>query len=193
MMTTLDQVVDIRTLMIFRDKAPVEVDDGNARVISIRDIVAEWPPTFEELPLVEVTEAQLSQKLRATDIIMPARGTNYPARIFPDTNEVVFPVGQIYVIRTTSDNVLPDFLVWYLNSTSAQQAISSSVSGAVIKALNKSRLLQLGLEIPNLSTQHRIIRLQKLLDTRKKVSQEIDRLTSLEVQLACSKLLKDCP
>lgn len=84
---------------MFRDRATQDGGDGNACVLAIRDIVSRWPPDYDSLPRVPANDDQLADRLREGDILLPGRGSSYPARLFGGATLPVFTAGQVFVIR----------------------------------------------------------------------------------------------
>jgi restriction endonuclease S subunit len=115
---------------------------------------------------------------------MPARGTSYPARYFYDQHEVVYPIGQIYVLRAQQKS-LSRYLVWYLNRQGCQQLLRSSISGTTVMSLKKSALLDIKIELPDIETQNRIAHLQELSDYRSLLQAELAVLQASELEAAC--------
>lgn len=189
MICTLEQIASLRTPMTYRDKAPVEDKSGNACVLAIRDLVSNWPIDYERLPRVAVDEPQLADCLRAGDVLLPGRGTSYPARLFSGACLPVFTAGQIFVARVLEE-LDPAYFCWYLNRSDVQAEILQSLTGSAIQALNKSRLQKLKIAVPPLADQRRIAELQHLGEQRRYLRQELDRLEFAEMQHACEALLK---
>lgn len=187
---TLGEVVDIRTIMTFRDKAPDYEVGGNARALTIKDLVSKGGVNFSGLPRVHVPQDQLHNQLRPFDVILPGRGENYIARHYPGADLPVFPIGQINVIRVKDSNLDGNYLAWYLNQQRAQQYLRASLGGTGIKALSKTRLLAMPVLIPSLEAQRAIAELQDMQAERSKLLEELDEINFREVNAACLDLLK---
>jgi hypothetical protein len=185
----LDQIASIRTLMTFRDRAPSEGGAGNACVLAIRDIVSRWPPDFKTLPRVDADEGQLADRLAEGDILLPGRGSSYPARLFQCAPLPVFTAGQVFVIRARND-VLPAYLCWYLNRPDVQAGITQMLAGSAIQALNKSSLQRIEVALPPLKDQQHIAELQSLANDRARLRLELGQLDHAEIEHACETLLK---
>lgn len=175
--------------MTFRDKAPVEVKNGNSCVLAIRDLVSNWPIDYERLPRVTVEEHQIVDCLQAGDVLLPGRGTSYPARLFLGAGLPVFTAGQIYIARV-SEELDAAYFCWYLNRSDVQAEIQQLLTGSAIQALNKSRLQKLKIAVPPLADQRRIAELQHLGEQRRYLRQELDQLDFAEMEYACEVLLK---
>lgn len=175
--------------MTFRDRAPSDGGDGNACVLAIRDIVSRWPPEYATLPRVNADEGQLADRLAEGDILLPGRGSSYPARLFLGAAMPVFTTGQIFVIRA-HNGVLPSYLCWYLNRPDIQAGINQQLAGSAIQALNKSSLLRIDVAVPAPEDQHHIAELQSLAHDRARLRLELEQLDHAEIEHACESLLR---
>jgi hypothetical protein len=182
---SLKDLALINTPLVFRDKAPLEIPEGNARIFSIKDIGSGWPIDFRHLPRVQVPESKLNSAVSAGDVLMPGRGLAYPARYFVGSDLPIFPSGQVHVIRVTSKSVDPRYLCWYLNRDNVQNDLRQMLTGATIQALNKSQLQGLRIEVPHLTTQIQIAELQSLLARRTEIRQRLEALEKEEFDAAC--------
>lgn len=173
------EIATIRTILLFRDKPPPSDEHGNAYALTIRDIVSGGPNLWQGLQRITVN---LPAELSNGDILMPARGSNYPARYFIGSDKPVFPVGQIFVIRPHR-GLDGRYLTWYLNHQLFQTQIARVVSGTTVQSLNKSKLLNLSVALPPLELQARIAKCQELLELR---IAKFSNLISVEQDLADS-------
>jgi hypothetical protein len=184
----LGDIAKIRTVQLFRDKPPVYTVDGNACAISIREIVGKWPLDTKTLPRLHLDQEQYQFTLDRGDILLPARGDNYPARLFSEMDERIIPVGQVTII-TVSDDVDSGYLAWYLNQQEFQNSIQNALTGTSIKSLNKSKLLTFEVHLPTWEVQRSISHLQSLYARRLALQQEKMTLERLEIETVCSNLL----
>lgn len=174
--------------MTFRDRAPLEGGDGNACVLAIRDIVSRWPADYDTLPKVDANDDQLAERLHEGDILLPGRGSSYPARLFRGAPLPVFTSGQIFVIRPHK-HVRASYLCWYLNRPDVQAGITQLLAGSAIQALNKSSLLRIDVALPPQEQQQHIADLQALAEQRSRLRLELEQLDHAEIEHACEALL----
>ena len=180
MSTPLSTLAQIHTAVVFRDQAPQESPDGNVRALAIRDLVAATPLRWEALPRVTVQPKYLAHCLQPGDVVIPARGDYYKAWHFSGATEPVLPVGQLTIIRTGIGSKLdPGFLVWYLNLQSTQSRLSLMLTGTSIKALTKTALSSLEVELPSLNRQLYIAEVNRLTG---RIAAVRHRLNALDVQ-----------
>jgi hypothetical protein len=176
MKSPLSLLAHVHTAVVFRHQAPQENPCGNVRALAIRDLVASKPLQWHDLPCVTVSEKYLAHCLKYGDVVIPSRGDYYKAWLFEGAEEPVLPVGQLNVIRPSS-RLDARYLVWYLNRKPAQANISLMLTGTSIKALTRSSLVALEIEVPDLSKQQRIAEIDR---TTKRIAAIRHRLTELD-------------
>jgi predicted GIY-YIG superfamily endonuclease len=189
-LVTLEEIATIRAAVIFREKAPIQSQEGNVCALTIKDIVASWPVISTVLPRIEVAANMLSNCLVGGEVLIPARGDNYPARYFQAQEEAIFPYGQINII-SPSERILGRYLSWYINQPKIQDMINQSLTGTGIKALVRARLLELRIKVPSLDIQNAIAELQKLREESKAIKERLITLEEQEIEWNCRKLLSE--
>lgn len=156
-----------------------EENFAEARTLVIKDIVSGRDLQIKKLPLVMVSEKQLAQRLRSGDVVIPSRGDHYNAWVFKGATEPVVPVGQLSVIRV-NDSLDPSYLAWYLNQKSTQTKIELLLTGTNMKALTKSALLHLEVNVPPLAKQQRVGELDSV---NRRIIAIRDRLNELDAEV----------
>lgn len=180
MLAPLSTLTQIHTAVVFRDQAPQESPDGNVRALAIRDLVGAAPLSWDALPRVAVEQKYLTHCLQQGDVVIPARGDYYRAWLFTGAPESVLPVGQLTIIRTGIGGLLdPGFLVWYLNLKSTQSQLAQMLTGTSIKALTKTALSVLPVNLPPLPEQRRIAEASQVASRIKAIRH---RLIELDLQ-----------
>lgn len=188
MIAILSSLAQIHTAVVFRNQAPQEAPDGNVRALAIRDLVSAAPLRWHELPRITVHAKYLAHCLQPGDVVIPSRGDYYKAWLYTGAAETVLPVGQLNVIRSSA---LLDagYLVWYLNLKSTQARFSLMLTGTSIKALTKTSLVSLEIEIPDLERQRRIAELDQLIGRIAVIRHRMSELDGIEVAQLTSQLL----
>lgn len=185
----LGELASISTILTFRDKNPEFNEAGNAYAISIKDLTSSWPKPISWLQRIEVSSDQLNSAIEDGDILMPARGTFYPARYVQLGDEKAFPIGQIYVIKAT-EHVYSRYLAWYLNRTAVQSKLAQQISGTTVMSLKKSSLSSIEIALPLASVQRKIGAIHELNDELHHTRIKLDAIRSVECDTACELLLE---
>lgn len=188
MITPLSSLTQIHTAVVFRDQAPQEAPDGNVRALAIRDLVSTAPLQWHELPRIAVHTKYLLHCLQPGDVVIPSRGDYYKAWLYTGAGETVLPVGQLNVIRS-SGLLDAGYLVWYLNLKSTQAKLALMLTGTSIKALTKTSLASLEVEIPNHEMQRRIAEMDQLIGRIAVIRHRLSELDGIEVAQLTNQLL----
>ncbi len=101
--------------------------------------------------------------LNAGDVLFAAKGTKNFAAVYEGNNPPAVASTSFFVIRMTDQNVVPEFLAWFLNHPQTQSQLKGKAKGTAIPSITKSVLANLELVIPALDKQKRIVRLAQLL------------------------------
>jgi len=128
--------------------------------------------------------------LRHGDVLFAAKGTKNFAAWFEKTNQPAVASTSFFVIRLQQDfinKILPEFLVWLINHSTAQQFLKGKAIGSSIASISKAVLEELEITIPSMETQKAILKISHLRNTEKKLKKEIDSLREKQIQ---SKLLR---
>ena len=89
------------------------------------------------------------------------------------------------VLKSIKSSVIPEYLVWFINSSTTQNELISYGRGSVLPAINKTILGDLTIDVPDVETQHKIVVLDQLKKQETKIINQLDQLktTKLELQL----------
>lgn len=161
---------------------------GLTAVIQARDIETEAVPVLRDKLLKTSFEpARADASVKENDVIIVARGAGYGsfrAAVFKGDNTNVIASVSVYIIRIASDQILPEFLAIYLNSSEAQQHILDRVSGSYIKTIPRSKLKEINIPVPSISKQRSVIALHEniqkqelILKRKSKLKKEIIKAT----------------
>lgn len=189
MTSYLSTLAQVQTAVTFRSQAPQENPEGNVRALAIRDLVASQPLRWHDLPRVMIHEKYLAHCLQPGDVVIPSRGDYYKAWLFEGAEELVFPVGQLNVIRP-GNSLDARYLVWYLNQKSTQAKISLVLTGTSIKALTKTALLMLEVELPPLSKQQQIAELDRTTHQIVTIRHRLNELDKEEITYLTNQILQ---
>jgi restriction endonuclease S subunit len=137
---------------------------------------------YPDLKAEGISEKHLLQN---GDIIFAAKGTKNFAALYESKNKPAVASTSFFVIRLNEDfqdKVLPEYLTWYLNSSSSQNYLKSKAVGSSIVSISKSVIDELELSIPDLNTQKAILRIIHLRKSEKKLQQQIEILREKQIQ-----------
>lgn len=177
---TLAALAEVHTAVVFRDQAPQEHPDGNFRSLAIRDVVSSTPVSWGELPRVVAAEKYRANCLQAGDVVIPSRGDYYKAWLFTGADLPVLPVGQLNVIRPAV-GLDAGYLVWFLNLPTTGVKLKQMLTGTSIKALTKTALQTLEVDVPDMGRQRHIAEIDELAGRIAAIRHRLTELDTIEV------------
>lgn len=151
-------------------------ENGNLRSSLHPDIKADY-----------ITEKHL---LRTGDILFAAKGTKNFAAVFENHNEPAVASTSFFVIRLTQKNLLPHFLVWYLNHPSTQKLLKGQAIGTSIVSISKAVLEELEIPVADIKTQKAILQIAQLRNEERKLKQQIEILREKQIQQQIINVIK---
>jgi restriction endonuclease S subunit len=179
----LNTIVDIRSGHTFRGRID-EDPEGNVPVLQIKDLKDQAILTADCLPRINWPSKKTGARATATaqpgDILLPARGEYYQASVL-QSNEPVIATSQLFILRLTSKDIMPEYLRWYMNQSAAQNYFLTHRSGTSMPMLNKQSLGALPIVVPPLATQEKIVSVQRCWEQEKQLTEQL--LTNREKML----------
>lgn len=110
--------------------------------------------------------------LKPGDILFQTRGQDLFAVTvdeFVKTHQVVAS-SNLYVIRLKRDDVLSDYLGWWLNQKEAQNYLKRFSQGSAIALMPRHLLGDVSIEIPPLHIQQKIVQLSEAMKKQERLS-----------------------
>ena len=111
--------------------------------------------------------------VRRNDLIFRSRGKTATAVIVNTEINQTIVVAPLLRIRINDQNVLPQYLCWFINQPASQAFLHSRATGTAMVLIGKSVLEDLMIHIPELEIQKQIITLATLLDREEKLIGEL--------------------
>lgn len=186
----LKNIAQIRAAIVVREKASEVIAGEQVRALAIRDLVANKPLVWTALPHMPVPAKYLTHCLTAGDVVLPSRGDYYKAWLFEGADEMVFPVGQVNVVRPAR-HLDARYLVWYLNQPTGQQQIRAALTGSNVKALTTASLSALSIDLPALPTQRRIAELDHVGQRLAAIRHRLNELDAAEIASRTQQILRE--
>lgn len=171
----LKEIATVGAGQTFRDKAEAIDDKSGIRLIQIKDIKEGRFSQVHTLPFANLDFATLKVKLNPGEIMLPLRGGRAEAMLFDtsDTSQIVTTINQVAVIFPNSKLVIPEFLLWYLNSSHGKQIINSMKTGSTIQQLSLKALAEMTINVPPLSAQTKIAEIYDNWQLQKNILNEL--------------------
>jgi hypothetical protein len=177
----LSKIAKIQSGYISRGKIEPR-EDGTHFLLQARDVDAERL-TYQAGSLVRFSP-DLSRKdwvLKTDDVLFMARGTRNYSVLINNIPERALAAACFFIVRVTSDQVLPYYLCWYLNQALVDHYLSRhSGRGVHMPVVRRSVLESIEISIPPLVVQSKIAKLDVLLQ---KELELIDKLAAKRREL----------
>jgi restriction endonuclease S subunit len=134
---------------------------------------------YPDLKADSVSEKHL---LKDGDVLFAAKGTKNFATVFENHNDPSVASTSFFVIRLIDKKVLPEYLVWFLNSPSTQTLLKGQAIGSSMPSISKHVLENLEIAVPSIEKQKAILQISKLRNQEKSLKQEIETLREKQIQ-----------
>ena len=96
---------------------------------------------------------------------------------------------HFFVIRLSSNDVLPGYLAWFLNQHPCQSYLEQNAEGTLTKSIRRSVLEDVTVALPELAKQCAIIDLANTLGQEKKIVEQLLRNSERLMSTIASDLL----
>ncbi len=135
------------------------VDGGNARALQMRDLTPEGISDWHAMTQTGIDIARSEQLLRPSDIVFVARGVRNYAVCISEVPLAAVCSQYFFLIRLTTDRLLPEFLAWQINRAPAQRYLASNAEGSDQLSIRRGVLEDMPVAVPSLAQQQAIIAL----------------------------------
>ena len=109
--------------------------------------------------------------------MLPCRGEYLKAHYFlghqDQSKALPLIVSSQFLILMPNQNVLPEYLCWYLNQPHVQYELRKESQGSKMPMLSVSTVSQFEVEVPSLDIQQRIIELNRIWEQEQILTQQL--------------------
>ena len=109
--------------------------------------------------------------------MLPCRGEYLKAHYFvgyqDQSKALPLIVSSQFLILMPNQNVLPEYLCWYLNQPNVQYELRKESQGSKMPMLSVSTVSQFEVEVPSLDIQQRIIELNRIWEQEQILTQQL--------------------
>lgn len=173
MKARLKKIAEIRNGYQFRGKVePFEVATGGGadapvppgvvRVVQIKDIDDERRLHIARLTLVRIDADPEKYEAGQGDVLFLSRGHKLFATAITEPLRDAVATGYFFILRPSTDKVLPRYLAWYINQPPFQAVLRTFMKGTQQPLVARKDIEDLEVEIPPLATQETIVNLDDL-------------------------------
>ena len=185
MTMNISEIADIQLGYQFRQKIE-PTDDGTHWVIQIRDFDEHHVLLKEQLSCVRIDSATDKYLIRKGDVLFLSRGYHSWSAAIIDDLEATVAASHFFVVRPKQDNVLSEYLAWYINQAPAQQYLHTIARrGTHMPLIPLSAFVELKVDMPDIETQKKIVELSRLIEREKQLLSALQVKRSLLINAVC--------
>lgn len=96
------------------------------------------------------------------DVFFKSRGAAFEAARLAEAVEPMVFAAPLVRLKVDPSKLLPDYLVWFLNSEPVQRQLEAAARGSVVQSVGPTELRQLSIPLPPIATQQIIANLEEL-------------------------------
>ena len=172
MIRQLKDIARVQMGVPFRSR--VEPEAEGVAVIQMRDLTEDNRlDNYHNLITTVMSGLSDSHLVKHNDLIFRSRGKTTTATIIDVEIGLAVVAAPLLRVRVTSTHVLPAYLCWFVNQSSAQAFLHSRATGTAMTLIGKSALDDLQVPLPDLETQERIVALADLSNQEQKLMREL--------------------
>ena len=159
---------------------------GTIAYLQVRDLQMQIPEkTTDKVDFVPKLRTYLLQK---GDLLFAGKGNNYLCKTFNLDIQAV-PSTTLYMIRPNREQVLPEYLCWFLNLPQTESIVKATQVGSSIPLIHKSSLEELEIPVPALNIQSRTLEIASLQQRERQLLETIAEKRALITNQILYKLI----
>jgi len=152
-----------------------------AKPVAKGDIAYLQPKYFDETGKLTVNlepdlnSIGISEKhiLKQGDVLFSAKGSKNFAACYDLKDMSAAASTSFFVIRIFKENILPEYLTWYLNHQTTMKYLKSFARGTSIVSISKEVLNDLEIIIPSIEKQQLIFKIDNLRSAEREISTKL--------------------
>ncbi|MAI62034.1 MAG: hypothetical protein CBB87_06030 [Micavibrio sp. TMED27] len=169
----LEAVTDVKTGFPLR-KAAKEDFSGDAVLVQMKDVDPLAGVNWSDAIKINTKGSRNPDWLKEDDVLFVGRGSRFFAVHVSSVKKHSVASPHFYVLRNKkAEKILPEFLVWFLNSTPAHKFYTSNQEGSALPYLSRKTLAALPIKLPDLETQKKIINISKCWNHQRQLLEEL--------------------
>ena len=170
------------------------VADGELQLIQMRDLGADHLVHLEGAARINYyMKTKIDCLAQPGDILFRSRGLNYTAAIYEGKEERAIVAAPLLLVRPNKGQVVPRYLLWWLNQPSSQHYFVSHAEGSAVQMISKVCLEHLEVSLPPLNRQRSLAAYFDLAEREKVLLRDIQRLRAKHAQGVLMCLAKTSP
>lgn len=169
--------------------AVVPQAEGAHRLIQLGD-VREDGVDVDQLVHSDLDRIRERDFLTTGDLLLRSRGASYRSVVVPPCPPGTVAIAPLYVLRVQTEEVIPEYLVWFINQPSSQMWLGAQARGSYIPTISREAFASLEVAVPPLAAQRRIAEIASLLRQEKALVQRLLERRDQMVQVLLAESLR---
>lgn len=190
----LSDIVNIRSGMVVPktvNNDEMQLTDAYVRMVGTSDYDDDWNLRNDLEANVLIKPSIEKNFLQYNEILFNAKGRRFFAALFSNEYSFTIASASFLVLTIQNDDVLPEFLTWYLNHPETLKAFDYKISTQNIPSITKQELGDLEIIIPNFETQKKIVKLDSLKKEQIAIQKELITLKENLINAVTYKKLRN--
>ncbi len=183
MKVKLDNIAEIKTGYTFRNGLK-KYQKGKLGVIQMKDL-KDYKIDFKNIDFITDDSIRENHYLKKNDILFKTRGEINSTYIF-GKDILAVASAPLIVLIVKAEDILPEYLNWYLNQKSAKEYYNIISKGTSQKLISINNLKEMEIEVPSKEIQKHIVELDSLL---KKETETMETIIIKRKNVITQKLL----
>ncbi|UUX93804.1 restriction endonuclease subunit S [Methanoplanus endosymbiosus] len=175
-MTHTTRLKDIASLNLGRPfRRKLEHDSsGTVCIIQNRDILPDSTIDYNNCLRLSPFDVSDKHRVNKGDILFRSRGPDTCSAIIEEeTEEAVFASPLMKIEVNDREQVLPEYLNWFLNQRPSQAYYANNRRGSVVMMISISTLSELPVFIPELKKQKGFVEFSELIKRERRTSEKL--------------------
>ena len=129
--------------------------------------------------------------VRKEDILFQARGVEHFAYCIENNLKDTLAAGSFYILHMQSEDLLAQYLAWWINQSKAQAWLQAHARGTGISFISKRTLSRLQVWIPPLSIQKKVVKIVALAKHERFLLDSLISTRSRLIKATCMKAIQE--
>lgn len=146
----------------FQFRGAIKTDPhGDVLTVQMSNVRADSPIPWADLSSVFLPKGSRPRFLQDGDVLFSARGLSNFAVVCNETpmDKPAVASQHFFLVRLSTDEVLPDFIAWQINQKPIQSKLSIISDGGTQKAIPLKELKDITVVVPPLEYQRQVVAL----------------------------------
>lgn len=187
MKTKLGDICEIQSGLYVK---PDERKENSAVLVNLKDFDENLdfiePSAFTD-PL-EIKEKYIIGK---NDVLVSTKLKFKAYRLPRLTDDIFVATNSFAILRPKDQNILPDYLKWYINHPDRKAFFSFAVQGTPrVPYIRVKKLAEMKIDLPDLETQKQFVSIDSLMKREKQLTQKILNKKEMYIQTLLSNTVK---